>query len=442
MSLLHAALRSVRRLLPAAVLAAGLWPASGASAQIGELAGFTEAMQREYLNRDLVIFADALELDQVQRDILDNLFDDYKRDFEDGLRQMQQQLQDMKEQLQQSADQKQILSMIFVPFEDWAEARAKLGDEFVRSVKTILNQQQQQVWPSFERRLLREKTLSKGVLSGESVNLLLIIDQLDLPTPVQEDVQPVLDEYEITLDRALRQRNEMVRRSQARMIRALQEQDPDESLKLVDEQLRERERVRDVNDLFIQRIAASLPATYGADFYGRAMEQAYPQAYRPTAGERMYKSAMELEEIDPATRENVSALLEAFRAELQVFADDVVETIRRHEPKQKRYRVELYAARMKGTEPSGRTPDPVLTKMRDREQLDERFISILQGLLSGDQFASLPGAERWLQRHERNRVREAADERYRQYENAKGGPSGSKRDVRQERKDRSTGLGG
>jgi hypothetical protein len=168
------------------------------------------------------------------------------------------------------------------------------------------------------------------------------------------------------------------------------------------------------------------------------MERAYAQAYRPTAGERMYASALELGDIDPATRENVQALQGAFQGELEAFATAVVELIRRHEPDQKRYRVELYAARMKGAEASSRSPDPVLTKMRDREQVDERFVSILQGLLSSEQFASLPGAERWLQRG-RNAAREV-EERYEQYEKAQR-VKGEKRDLR-DAKGGTAGFGG
>ncbi|MHC4991290.1 MAG: hypothetical protein ACYTGC_09945 [Planctomycetota bacterium] len=384
-------------------VAATLSLTTTAPAQIGELAGFTEAMQREYLNRDLSIFETGLDLDEAQRDILRSLFDDYKTDFEGGLQQMQDRLKNMKDELQQATDQRRILSMIFVPFEEWAEDRAKLGEEFLRSVQTVLNEQQLEVWPAFERKLLREKTLSKGVLSGESVNLLILVEQQELSRPVRESLEETLTQYELDLDQALRRRNEIVRRSQARMVRALQEQDSDMSLELVDEQLEQRVRVREVNDRYIDLIAAQMPPEMGTIFRSAAMEAAYPRAYRPTAGARMYRAAAELDSIDPATLENIRALQEAFRVELETFSDAVVETIRKSEPKQKRYRVELYTARMKGEEPMNRRPDPVLSKLRDRQKLDERFISILQGLLSNEQFVELPGAERWLERHTRSR---------------------------------------
>ena len=54
-------------------------------AQFGELAGFTESMQPEYHGRDLLIFAEALDLDKAQKDILKSLFEDYQTSFDAGL---------------------------------------------------------------------------------------------------------------------------------------------------------------------------------------------------------------------------------------------------------------------------------------------------------------------------------------------------------------------
>ena len=72
--------------LGTAVVLAILGLATGAvHAQIGEMAGFTDSMRREYLSRDLTIISEALELDKSQKDILQTLYDDYKADFDKGL---------------------------------------------------------------------------------------------------------------------------------------------------------------------------------------------------------------------------------------------------------------------------------------------------------------------------------------------------------------------
>lgn len=437
MSVAQAVVRSLRPVALLMATAALLWPVPKATAQIGELAGFGEAMQREYLSRDLVIFAEGLQLDQAQRDILENLFDDYKQDFDQGLRNMQARLENMKDQLQSSGDdQKRILSMIFVPFEEWGEERVKLGENFLSSVQTILNEDQRSRWPAFERRLTREKTLANGVLSGESLNLLLILRDMELSKPVEDQISPVVEEYEVALDRALRERNRVVRRSQTQMTKALPQQDPKAILRLADEQLEQRVNVRNVNDQYARRIAEALPAPHGSRFYQRAMERAYPQAYRPTAGERMYEAASELQNVDVGTQENINALLEVYRAELAALAENAVEAIRRHEPEQKRARVQVYAARLSGEEPLDRKPDPVLATLRTRDELDERFVAILQGLLAYDDFAGLPGAERWLQQQERGRIRSAAKERSELDERARSLKAGTDRSQKVDRSSR------
>ena len=57
--------------------------------------------------------------------------------------------------------------------------------------------------------------------------------------------------------------------------------------------------------------------------------------------------------------------------------------------------MEIFAARMNGEQVT-KISDPTVAEMRKRNQLDDQYIRLLQGLLTAEQFLELPGADRWL----------------------------------------------
>src|SRR5688572_21882164 len=164
----------LRTALSVAIVAISLIVNSAAHAQFGEAAGIAEAMQADYLRRDIVLFQQGLTLDDSQRAIVEALYADYEQAFEDGLARMRKRIEDMREELQ-SQDVDRVLRIVFKPIEDWSVEKRGLGDQFMENVKVILTPEQQEQWPKFERFIYREKNLNKGTLSGESANLFYIV---------------------------------------------------------------------------------------------------------------------------------------------------------------------------------------------------------------------------------------------------------------------------
>jgi hypothetical protein len=383
-----------------------------ASAQFGELAGFTESMQPEFHSRDLTIFAESLDLDKSQKDILKGLFDDYQASFDQGLQNMQERLRSMRKDLE-AGDQNRIMALIFEPFEDWSKDRRKLGEDLLVSLEGTLNDRQLELVPGFRRRLLREKEMSRGVLSGESVDLLVIARQTGLGVTETAIVQPLLDEYEIALHDALVARQSLFRSSQTKVIEALQSKDGDRNIKLIEEQMKSRARVRDVNDQYLELIALTLPGDKGGEFRLAAMERGYPKAFRTTPAERMYRAAILIRDLDPDIKQSIIDLQTLYLDDLGFWRENLVEVIREFEPARERNRVEMYSARMRGERPV-KLQDPTIAERRKREKLDDQYIQLLQSLLTEEQFLALPGAERWLQR--RNAKNRETDPRDRERE--------------------------
>ena len=393
---LKSTLRNLRRATHAVALAAIAALTTSASAQFGEAAGIAQSMQQEYFNRDITTIVRELELDQYQRLIVEALYEDYQTDFEDGLDQMKERFRSMRSKMV-AGDEKRVMKMVFGPWEDWTIQRKRLGEQFLENVKVILNQEQLEGWPAFERSLFREKNILMGQFSGENVNLFNAVRDTHLEEPIGMLIQPYMNDYDIALDAALRNRESVLRRSVQPMLRSLQESDAKLSMEVIDDQIAARLVVRNVNDQYIEVIAAALPADLGGEFREKALAQAYPRAYRPSPILRLFDAARELEDLPESVIQEVDDLEGAFRAEVAPLNDSLREAIRRHDPESFRWRAEVSAARMSGKSGSSRSqldrPD-----FNEREDLCRRFALLLRGLLTKEQYDSLPGSERWMRR--------------------------------------------
>ena len=366
-----------------------------ARAQFGEAAGIAESMQQEYFNRDVTLIVEGLELDETQRIIVEELYKDYQADFDAGVDRMKNRFMAMKDELAMG-DPERVVRVVFAPWEDWNSERRQLGDRFIDNIKVVLTPQQLDAWPTFERRLYREKTLHKGTLSGESLNLFHVVRDMDLEPPIRVIIQPALDEYDFALDQVLRRRDGVAREGQTTMIRSLQEGNAELSLDILERQLVAHVAVRDVNESFISVIAEAMPSEeLREEFRSDALERAYPRIYRRLPVLRLFDAALELPDLDPAVRDQIEGLLDGFYAEVEPLNDALLRALKDHEPATARRRAQLSAARMKGESPSS-IPTPSPPNFHRRNILSRQYARLLQDVLTEEQFESLPGSARWL----------------------------------------------
>lgn len=365
-----------------------------ATAQFGEAAGIAEAMVPDFMTRDVRLFQDGLDLDDTQRVIIEALFNDYQDSFDDGLAKMKQRFEDMRPELQ-ALDERRVLAMVFVPFDEWGKEKAVLGGQFLENVRVLLTPEQLELWPAFERRLLREKELHKGRLSGENTDLLAIVRDLNLDEESLRSAQPVLEAYDVALDVALRARQDSITGHRSEMLQHMASENVELSMAIFERQLARRIAIRSVNDEYTMKIADALPADFGAKFRAIALDRSYPRVYRETPAERLFKAALELEELDSTTRGAIEQVLQSYQAELAAMNDSLVTALRAFEPTEQRLRAEAFTARMAGNQPT-KIEDPTREDFGRREELGKNYARQLQAVLNPDQFAKLPGAARFV----------------------------------------------
>ena len=371
-------------------LAAAAAMAGTAGAQMGEAAGFAELMQHDYLNRDMVLFAQGLDLDDGQRMILESLYEDYRAEFDAGWMEVQQRLGNLRDDLQ-NADESEIMDLILRPFENWRQEKTRIKEQFEQNVQVILNSSQLEQWPSFQRMIYREKNLHRGRLAGESVNLFNIINELRLSDRVREDLQPILTRYENELHEALQRRQEVSRELQNKAFASIRQQDRSTDAELLKREIDRRVEVRNVTDTFRDRIAEALPSDLGEDFRSRALEQGYPRIYRPMPVTRMLRQALNLDDLDNDVRETLSDAQASWHEELRGFNRQLLETSRSAEPRLMKNQVDVVQARQQG-ERIDRMTDPANEILASRNERGRHYLSLLTDTLTPEQLQQIPAA--------------------------------------------------
>lgn len=371
-----------------------------ASAQIGEGTGLAEALRPEFFNRDIVIFVEGLDLDDTQRVIVEAMFDDYNDGFEEAQVAMTRSFEEMQETLQ-DADKSSVVRLALQPLHDLISTKTDLRLQLLSGVKTVLTDEQLTIWDSFLRRMRREKTMSKGRLDGEKIDLFKVIRDIRLPDSILREIQPILDEYEVILDAALIAREESFLRNQTALLESISNDQEPVNTTEAELQVNLRVRIREINDHYRDMIAQTLPGELGGEFLQIALEKAYPEIYRKSLLQRSLEAALELEDLEPETIVSIQEIQGTYSREL---ADINVTLLAKHQanqPQDMRDRIASLKARISGQRSSS---PPSARNRRDTEQRDaitDNYMRKLEALLTIEQFAAIPQAQRFLERQRR-----------------------------------------
>lgn len=371
------------------------------SAQFGEVAGLGEIMQQGFLKRDVLVMAQALELDPTQRVIIDTLFSDYERDFETAKLGIKQKYDDMRPELQApgiDGDKNRLMRLIMQPFKQFGVEKTKLDEEFLENVKAVLSEEQLTLWPGVERRLYREKKIHKGHLAGESLDLTNVVRDMHLDEPTTEQIMPVVEAYEITLDQALHHREAARGTENNDMMDAMSEQDLSKQIAAMEKFTKLRLAVRNVNEEYIERIAMALSEDLASKFRASALERAFPRIYREHGVQRMFREALALEGLDKAVAESIHQIEAAYLAELNVANEELRKVMRETDPQDSLAKANEYSNRMQGDGAVAVRVDPTRELFIKRDETSRNYARQLHGLLRAEQFEQLTNGNRWVEK--------------------------------------------
>lgn len=386
----------VRSLLVGAVLV--LAPSSAtspAAAQFGGQAGFAEAFRPDFLARDMNLFVETLQVEDWQRPILETLLEDYQVSFNAGVEQVRQRMSELKDAVA-GASPDRVMSMIMGPIDQWTREKAALRDKFLGDVKSQLSPAQQENWPRFERALRREKFLDQGELSGESLNLLLVLRETQLSPAAMSAIRPTVDEYELRLDEALQTRQSQIASVQEDVKEAMSANDFDAGLRAMSMIMASRVMVRQSQDAGIESIAKALADSgeeaAAAEFKASALQRGYAKVYRDDPVLPLFARALEIEDLTPDQRGALTALQGSYLQEVDAVNLRFVEVLRTEEPREPERRIAMMKARQANQPIVGNRESEAIAAIRsEREDLYQRTREAIFAILNPAQQALMPG---------------------------------------------------
>ncbi|MHC5022690.1 MAG: hypothetical protein ACYTGG_02095 [Planctomycetota bacterium] len=281
----------------------------------------------------------------------------------------------------------------------WRREKSRLRDRFLADLQAILTEPQAAHWPDFERTLRREKTLGRGRLSGERVNLFLIVRDLRLDEDVRWEIDQDLVEYAIALDQALVARESFLETARSQMMQAMMAGETDAAREIAAEEAARRTDVRSVNEQFAERLASRLDEETADRFRQRFNVRAYRRIYMGTSTLRGFEIAKSFEDLDADTLGAIEDIEQAYRAELESINARLVQITREREPLRTQELLARRASRQRGergrdradrTERDAGPEAPLRDAYRRRHELDQTYRNQLESLLTLEQIAMLP----------------------------------------------------
>ena len=453
----------------------------------GGMRDIRELMEPDFVRRDVPLFVTQLELDETQSLVVETLMSDYEADYNDAVSGVTDRLRDMGRQmfsnmvtpemrtrfqdearaireeiqameaeqggeldreavrnmwrermgrLQQEMMEEQgdngagaamraTMGEMFERLQAWQNRKETMRTEFVAGLQAQLTDEQLVLWPAFERFLIREKGLPRARLSGEGLNLFLVVDEARLPEESYGKIGGILDEYEVVLDQAIRTRDSVVAQTSADLYRGIEKGDVSAAMKSMERQMQVRRALRDVNDLYRGQLVAALGETDESKALDRAiLEAGYERVYSEMPTERAFDVAIALDGLDADVLEGVLGLQAAFEAELASRNAQLLGLTRRYEPEQQLEEAERFVSAISGMlagggfnpggfgDFGGREDDPMGEAMDARRELDRSYRERLESLLTPEQIEQLPATRRGRGGGQFAQMREQALERF------------------------------
>jgi hypothetical protein len=425
---------------------------------------FREAFEPDFVRRDIPLMKEQLGLEEAQMAVVEQLMRDYEDAFEPAKDEIQQQLQDTtrqmmapmmnpqmqekwgnamrraREQMEQMAAEKgseltqeerqqffrtemtrlgeevqkemkasgafdemrATLGTLVSDFNKWQETKARLRKTFIDGTQASLSDAQTKKWPAFERFLAREKTLPRGTISGENVNLFIVLDESGLSKETFEKLHPIMDEYELQLDQALKTRNDFLAANEAKYLEAVQKGDQEAAKRFAQRAIDLREKVRDVNDRYREAICAQLSEADAARVRRAALASAYERVYRQSSVERAFEAALKIEGLESGVLDSLKSLQTQYAGEIGPVNERIVQAMRKEEPVQQQEEMVRVVGFLTGDVPvtqmfrgpGGGGPGGAESETRQlmdkRSATNETYIERIKALLTPEQFEALP----------------------------------------------------
>lgn len=346
---------------------------------------FTPAVDSRELDR----YKSILTLDKDQNDIVRSLFEGYNEEFRAAAAEVRSKMEAAREEARASGDRGGFANMRTMT-QEFRTKRDAMEKSFFTDVQAILTPEQQAGWPRVERVRRRERTVPRGLMSGERVDVIALVEKQKFAPDVTAAIAPTLEQYELDLDKALIERNKAYEDGFSRIGELFQNGDQDAARaamqKIMETARTASTRVRDLNRRSARQVQAALPESAQWGFEKAVREASFPQVYRETRAARSLTAAKGFADLDDTQRQGIAALTESFTRDIGGLNEQLAQATEQTEET-------ITADRIFRGRRDEADDGPAGELWRKRRDLDHTTIENLRKLLTPEQVERLPRPE-------------------------------------------------
>lgn len=362
---------------------------------------FRNALEKPTLNeRDLESALIGLNLTEDQREAVTALVDGYQEQAEQVAQQSRQARQSAMEAMRDGGPEAaaEAWQKTAEDQKKWRTEREKLDASLLSDVQAILMPEQTSKWESVRRQIVRSQSMRQGLLAGERVDVLVLVNKLELTEQDREQLRPVLEQYELDIEREIAARDRVTNEAVSSFEPA-QLFDPEKRedlTKRMEARREASEKVREVNSRFAKQVAALLPEASRVQFDRAYKEASFPDVYRTTQAGRALTAAEGFGDLTADQRLAIADLYDSYTQQVERLRPRLEEATLEAE---KNFSIANALSgmgpgqRMRGAEGRNNQPDPQRELRQERRELDDKALADLKKILSVEQAARLPEPE-------------------------------------------------
>lgn len=383
-------------LVVALVLAVAL-PAAPAQAQMGMRGMNPAGMQTFITRRGVEDYARILKLDNDQKQAALDLAEGNRRAGRTLMKEMEGKVNSIMEKARDSGDWQGMQKEMAEMGRETQRRFKELDKTFFDDLRLLITDEQAENWPKVERARRREQLMRFSMVSGSSVNLIAIVENVTrqkegaIPSANAEEVAGVLDRYDIELDRAL---VEFERRS----IEAQDEMMRDGNMGFDPAKIQDMLKkfssmaivMRDLNRETTRRLVPLMSEDAGKALELEVLRRSFPRIYRQSHFEKQLAAAKGFADLEESQKESLRLLAESYARDAAAANSKWAAEVEKEETEKGGTVGVMMGGFMGG---GGGKDNPVTLARQARRDLDKQAEDRLAAILSKDQMARLPERE-------------------------------------------------
>ncbi len=261
-----------------------------------------DSFRPDISERDLKIISRVLELPADSQQALQALYDGYAGTLSSEGRAVKEFLAGEIERAEALQDST-LLSAASARVAKWNERSEQVKKAFLEDLKSLLSQEEEARWPLAEREIRRFKLLPQGILSGEDVDLVRLVDEVGVAeTP---ELSAMLIRYREELDRSLLARKALLDEQKPAYEGARKAGDVARTLAIWEDVHKARLSVQGVNDRYARLLLGQMPDSAREPFEQKYFALCYRAVCKETRAETYLKDALALKSLSPEQRQQL-----------------------------------------------------------------------------------------------------------------------------------------